>query len=63
VLSTAIACGAGAEQFLDQLPKDYLLPQRDRDGRCPRCGQPLVTLKSSGRTSYYCPRCQPEPGR
>ena len=62
VLSTAIECGAGAEQFLDRLPKDYLLPQRERDGRCPRCGGPLATLKSSGRTSYYCPKCQPEPG-
>ncbi len=62
VLSTAIECGAGAEQFLDRLPKNYLLPQRDRDGRCPRCGGPIATLKSSGRTSYYCPKCQPEPG-
>jgi formamidopyrimidine-DNA glycosylase len=61
VLATAIECSAGAEQFLDRLPKNYLLPQRDRDGRCPRCGQPLATLKASGRTSYYCPRCQREP--
>jgi formamidopyrimidine-DNA glycosylase len=63
VLSTAIECSAGAEQFLDRLPKDYLLPQREPDGRCPRCSQPLATLKSSGRTSYYCPRCQPAPRR
>jgi formamidopyrimidine-DNA glycosylase len=63
VLWTAIECGAGAEQSLDRLPKDYLLPQRDRDGRCPRCGGSIATLKSSGRTSYYCPRCQPAPGR
>ena len=38
VLATAIECGAGAEQFLDRLPKGYLLPQRDRDGRCPPGG-------------------------
>ena len=28
---------------------------------CPRCGGPIATLKSGGRTSYFCPRCQPEP--
>ena len=59
VLKTAIDCGAGAEQFLDRLPDDYLLPHRDKGGKCPRCGQPIVTLKSAGRTSYFCPRCQP----
>jgi formamidopyrimidine-DNA glycosylase len=58
VLETAIERGAGAEQFLDRLPHDYLLPERRPDGRCPRCGHPVETLKSAGRTSYFCPRCQ-----
>jgi formamidopyrimidine-DNA glycosylase len=58
VLETAIACGAGAEQFLDRLPNDYLLPHRDKGGKCPRCGAAIATLKSGGRTSYFCPRCQ-----
>ncbi len=62
VLQTAIDCGAGAEQFLDRLPPGYLLPQRRADGRCPRCGGPIATLKHQGRTAYFCPRCQPEPG-
>lgn len=61
VLETAIACGAGAEQFLERLPADYILPHRDKGGKCPRCGGPIATLKSGGRTSYFCPRCQPEP--
>jgi formamidopyrimidine-DNA glycosylase len=61
VLQTAIECGAGAEQFLERLPDDYLLPHRDKGGRCPRCGQAIATLQSGGRTSYYCPRCQPAP--
>jgi formamidopyrimidine-DNA glycosylase len=60
VLRTAIAHGAGAEQYLERLPQDYLLPQRDKGGRCPRCGAALATLKAAGRTSYFCPRCQPE---
>jgi formamidopyrimidine-DNA glycosylase len=61
VLETAIDGGAGAEQFLERLPKGYLLPQRHEGGACPRCGKKLATLKAAGRTSYYCPRCQPEP--
>jgi formamidopyrimidine-DNA glycosylase len=61
VLETAIACGAGAEQLLDRLPQNYLLPQRQAGRHCPRCGAALATLKSGGRTSYFCPRCQPEP--
>jgi formamidopyrimidine-DNA glycosylase len=63
VLETAIDCGAGAEQFLERLPQDYLLPQREPGGHCPRCGAGLATLKSGGRTSYFCPQCQPEPRR
>lgn len=63
VLETAIECGAGAEQFLDRLPDGFLLPQRHKDGRCPRCGHEIATLKSAGRTSYYCPQCQPAPAR
>jgi formamidopyrimidine-DNA glycosylase len=62
VLKTAIECGAGAEQFLGRLPDHYLLPHREKDGKCPRCGGPIASLKAAGRTSYYCPRCQPAPG-
>jgi formamidopyrimidine-DNA glycosylase len=62
VLEKAIACGAGAEQSLDRVPDDYLLPHRDKQGQCPRCGGPTASLKAAGRTSYYCPRCQPAPG-
>jgi len=59
VLQTAIAMGAGSEQFLDRLPEDFLLRRRQAGGRCPRCGADLTTLKISGRTAYFCPRCQP----
>jgi formamidopyrimidine-DNA glycosylase len=60
VLQTAIDAGAGAEQLLDRLPEGYLLRQRERGRACPRCGGRVATLKSGGRTSYFCPRCQPE---
>ena len=62
VLKTAIDCGAGAEQFLERVPEHLLLPHRKNGGKCPNCGGPITTLKAAGRTSYYCPRCQPAPG-
>ena len=58
VLETAIACGAGSEQFVDRMPKGSLLPERKKEGRCPRCRSPLKILKIGGRTSYCCPECQ-----
>jgi formamidopyrimidine-DNA glycosylase len=61
VLQTAIDCGAGAENFIDRLPKGFLLAERHAGGHCPRCGTALVIDKRGGRTSYHCPRCQPDP--
>ena len=61
VLQTAIDKGAGAENFTDRLPKDFLLRERRAGGHCPRCGTALAIDKRGGRTSYHCPRCQPEP--
>jgi formamidopyrimidine-DNA glycosylase len=40
------------------LPRSYLLPHRDGDARCPRCGGKLETVKVSGRTAHFCPNCQ-----
>lgn len=31
---------------------------RDRDGHCPRCGEPLARATVGGRTTYWCPREQ-----
>ena len=29
---------------------------------CPRCGAPIAARRDeTGRTSFWCPRCQPEP--
>jgi formamidopyrimidine-DNA glycosylase len=28
---------------------------------CPRCGTPLARIVAAGRTTYFCPRCQPAP--
>jgi formamidopyrimidine-DNA glycosylase len=58
VLKTAIARGAGSEQFIERMPEGSLLPERRKGGRCPRCRSPLKVFKLGGRTAYCCPRCQ-----
>ncbi len=58
VLKTAVARGAGSEQFIERMPEGALLPQRKKGGHCPRCGSPLKIFKIGGRTAYCCPRCQ-----
>jgi len=60
VLETAIAHGAGTERLIDRLPSSFLIPHRQKGGCCPRCGSEIATAKFSGRTAYYCPRCQPQ---
>ncbi|HYI18229.1 MAG TPA: DNA-formamidopyrimidine glycosylase family protein [Solirubrobacteraceae bacterium] len=35
------------------------MPARERGGACPRCGGPLERATVGGRTTYWCPRCQP----
>jgi formamidopyrimidine-DNA glycosylase len=44
----------------DDLPRGWLLPVRGRpDATCPRCGTPLLRTVVGGRTTYFCPSCQP----
>ncbi len=40
------------------LPRNYLLPHREKGGECPRCNCSFDTIKVSGRTTCYCPNCQ-----
>jgi formamidopyrimidine-DNA glycosylase len=46
-----------------RIPREprWLEGQRGRrDPRCPRCRTPIRRSPIAGRTSYWCPRCQPE---
>ncbi len=54
VLRTAIDRRADVNQF----PDDYLLPHRDTDDACPKCGGAIKQIKISDRSAYYCPDCQ-----
>jgi len=38
--------------------EECLHGQRNSGAECPRCGTPLDIINVSGRTSYFCPRCQ-----
>lgn len=60
VLETAVECSAGGELAPNTLPGSFLLRQRRKGGRCPRCSGEIRTIKFSGRTAYYCPHCQIE---
>jgi formamidopyrimidine-DNA glycosylase len=60
VLETAIAREAGSEQFLERLPRGYLLRAREKGARCPRCASRIAQIKVSGRNGYFCPACQGE---
>jgi formamidopyrimidine-DNA glycosylase len=61
VLRQAIARMLMAEGPGSALPDDWLSAHREPGGCCPRCGTLLATLRSGGRTGYFCPRCQPKP--
>jgi formamidopyrimidine-DNA glycosylase len=43
----------------EDLPPGWLLPVRSPDGVCPRCRTPLSRTVVGGRTTYFCPVCQP----
>jgi formamidopyrimidine-DNA glycosylase len=48
----------------DYIPRkrSWLLHVRGEPGaRCPRCRTPLARTVAGGRTTYFCPRCQPAP--
>lgn len=59
VLHKAIAVGADPQR----MPRNFLLPHRHRNGRCPSCDRRVASIKAAGRTAWYCPSCQSSPVR
>lgn len=59
VLRKAIALRADPEKY----PASWLMANRRRNGSCPVCGGAISTTTVSGRTGYFCPRCQPRHGK
>ena len=56
VLETAIEREANQQK----LPDPSLLSHRREGERCPRGNGKIQKIKAAGRTSYYCPACQPK---
>lgn len=67
VLTAAIGLrGSSISDFVDSygLPGDFQSKHRvyDREGeKCFRCGKAIRRAIVAGRSSYFCPRCQPTP--
>ncbi len=59
ILQTAIKRNADYTEF----PKSWLLVNRVKGGKCPRCPGRIATTKVAGRTTYFCPSCQKMPQR
>lgn len=45
----------------EQMPDDFIIMNRDPGSPCPRCGTAIRRIEVSGRGTYLCPGCQPEP--
>lgn len=58
VLLQAIARSVMAEGPASAFPDDWLSAHREPGGRCPRCRAFLASIKTGGRTGYFCSRCQ-----
>ncbi|RMH32511.1 MAG: Fpg/Nei family DNA glycosylase [Nitrospirae bacterium] len=58
VLRLAVAKQADPKQF----PRSWLFRSRKPGGSCPRCRTHLHTMKLGGRTTFWCPTCQPPSG-
>lgn len=43
-----------------KLPKSFLLKDRGKEGKCPLCKSRLKRETVAGRTTYFCPRHQPD---
>jgi len=42
----------------ERLPRSYLLLHRQKGENCPRCRNEIKLKKISGRTAFFCPKCQ-----
>lgn len=57
-LREALETAAARLRAGEGLPPDGLAARREAGGTCPRCGGALEAAKVSGRTAWFCPRCQ-----
>jgi formamidopyrimidine-DNA glycosylase len=51
--------GASIDEFDGGMRSRWMLVRGNPGARCPRCRSPLERTVIGGRTTYFCPRCQP----
>jgi len=51
--------GAGIDEFDGGMRTPWMRVRGAPGARCPRCRTPLARTMVGGRTTYFCPRCQP----
>jgi formamidopyrimidine-DNA glycosylase len=51
--------GAGIDEFDGGMRTRWMRVRGKPGARCPRCRAPLARTVVGGRTTYFCPRCQP----
>ncbi|MBD3193827.1 MAG: Fpg/Nei family DNA glycosylase [Candidatus Lokiarchaeota archaeon] len=51
ILDVAIKAKVNTNEF----PRTYIIPNREKDGMCPKGEEKLETVKVNGRTTYFCP--------
>ena len=39
-------------------PKEFLIPHRKKEGKCPTCNNDITRFEISGRHGFFCPSCQ-----
>ena len=52
---------AGIDEFDGGMRTRWMRVRGHPGARCPRCRTPLRRTVVAGRTTYFCPRCQPHP--
>jgi formamidopyrimidine-DNA glycosylase len=52
---------AGIDEFEGGMRTRWMRVRGEPGARCPRCRTPLGRTVVGGRTTYFCPRCQPPP--
>lgn len=60
IMKNVIQTALDRQRKHEKLPESFIIPHRNKNGRCPRSDTPLKSMKISGRTAYYCPDCQKE---
>lgn len=43
---------------LSRYTQSFLIPHREKEGNCPKCGSIIERYEISGRHGFFCPNCQ-----